>query len=368
MKLKNLLSLCLTFVAGLTLATKVNAAELSAQSLTLADPRPNIPTTYTFNFTHTSSSTIKKFTFDFCQDPSPISGVVCDDPITTGDLASATLNSVDADLGVVGDWGITVQDKVITVQKNSGTILINGATALSIQLGSIYNSLLTEDCDEDSITNENDTCYVYVKSYNDSAVLVDQGVVTYTIVQAVTVTAKVDPTFTFVVQLVTANATTNGITTTVASTATTLPFGSLTPGTPKYAAHALYVTTNTVSGYTVQATLTGTMTGIVGTNNIDPFVAPWSAPTTWTQPTGGTPNADTGWIGANTNDTDVTYWTGATAGLFGGISSTAVNVGEKSSSDNGTTPMLVTYAIGVNVYQPSDYYTGTLFYNALPRY
>lgn len=368
MKLKNLVLPCLVTVVGLAVVSKVQAAEMSAQSLALADPRPNVATTYTFAFTHTSASTVKRFTFDFCKDPSPVTGIVCDDPITTGSLASATLNSVDSDLGVIGDWGITVNDKVITMEKTTGTIAINAGTGLQIQLGAITNSLLTEDCDEDTVTAENDTCYVYVKSYNDSSVLVDSGVVTYTIVQAVTVTAKVDPTFTFVVSGIGANTTTNGITTTVASTSTTLPFGSLVPGSPRYAAHALYVTTNTVSGYTVSATLTTALTGIVNTNNIDPFVAPWSAATTWTQPTGSEPNVNTGWIGANTNDTDVTNWNGDMSSKFGGISSSAVNVGEKSSSDNGTTPMLVTYAVGVNVFQPSDFYTGTLFYNALPRY
>jgi hypothetical protein len=65
---------------------------------------------------------------------------------------------------------------------------------------------------------------------------------------------------------------------------------------------------------------------------------------------------------------NVTNWTTETAGKFGGITNTAVNVGEASASDNGTTPMLVTYAVGVNVFQPSDFYTGTLVYNALPRY
>lgn len=368
MKLKNLIVSSLMVAVGLALASKASANELSAQSLTLSDPRPNVASTYSFAFTHTSSSTIRKFTFDFCQDPSSDSGAtVCDDPITTGNMATPTLNSVSANLGVIGDWGVTVNSKVITVRQSTAAVTVNATTPLTLQLGGITNSLLTEDCDEDLNNAENDTCFVWIKSYNDSDVVVDTGVVTYTIVQEVQVTAKVDPTFTFVVAGIGANTATNGVTTSVASTSTTLPFGSLVPGTPKYAAHALYVTTNTGSGYSVTTTLTDDLTGIDTDNNIDPFPAAWSAPTTWTQPTGTVPNTNTGWIAANTNDTDVPNW-GSGSGLFGGLSASAITVGEKANSDNGTTPMLVTYALGVNVFQPSDYYTGILFYNALPRY
>jgi hypothetical protein len=363
MKIKNLVLACLVAVAGLVLASKAQAAEFSGQSLTLGDSRPNVSSSYAFVFTHTSAATIRKFTFDFCKVPSG-AGTTCGSPVTTGDVSAATRGTLDADLGTATNWGVTVSSKVITLYNNTAPIAIPALTGLAVQFTGLVNTTLEEACDAAAT----DTCYVWVKSYDDTNTIIDTGVVTYTIIEQVTVTAKVDPTFTFVVSGVGNNTVTNGITTSVTSTSTTLPFGSLQPGTPKYAAHALRVTTNTVSGYTITATLVTPMTGIVGSNNIDPYPAPWSAPTLWTQPTGGGPNVDTGWFAGNTNDADVTNWTTETAGKFGGISSTAVNVGEKNSSDNGVTPMLVTYAVGVNVFQPSDFYTGTLVYNALPRY
>lgn len=362
MKFNKILFSCLTFVAGFALVSRVDAAEFSGQSLTLTSSRPNVPSSYTFAFTHTSAATIRKFTFDFCKVAS--GATTCPSAITTGSVAGATRGTLDTDLGTATDWGVTVSSKVITLYNNSAPVVINAGTGLSVQFTSITNSLLTEACDAAA----SDTCYVWVKSYDDTDAIIDTGVVTYTIVEEVQVTAKVDPTFTFVVSPVGATTATNGVTTSVASTSTTLPFGSLQPGTPRYVAHALAVTTNTASGYTVTATMITPLTGILGVNNIDPYPSAWTSATAWTQPTGSTPNDNTGWFGGNTNDTDVVGWTGTTAGLFGGISSTAVNVSEKANSDNGATPTLVTYALGVNVYQPSDFYTGTLVYNALPRY
>src|SRR5262249_4614520 len=110
------------------------------------------------------------------------------------------------------------------------------------------------------------------------------------------------------------------------------------------------------------------MTGVYSANNIDPFIAPWGTPTTWTDPTGSTPNDNTGWVGANTTDTDVTGWSASPSQKFGTISATANIVMQKSSSDNGSAPVYVTYAIEANVFQPADTYTGTLIYNALPTY
>jgi hypothetical protein len=262
------------------------------------------------------------------------------------------------------DWGVTVAAKKITLYNNSAAMVINDGTVISVQLTGIDNTTLDEACDAAAT----DTCYVWVQSRADNDAILDRGVVTYTIVEEVLVTAKVDPTFTFVVSPIGSNTATNGVTTSVGSSATTLPFGSLQPGTPRYAAHNLYVTTNTVGGYTVSATMVTPLTGIVGTNNIDPYQSPWSAPTLWTQPTGGGANINTGWFGGNTNDADVPNWTSGTAGKFGGISDTAVTVMRATGSDNGTTPATVTYALGVNVFQPSDYYTGYLVYNALPNY
>lgn len=175
-----------------------------------------------------------------------------------------------------------------------------------------------------------------------------------------------NPSISFTVNAVPASTLTNGITTSVASTTTTLPFGSLLISTPKYVAHELSATTNAHFGYAVTMKLVNYLQGNYPGNNIDPFPANWSMPTTWTEPTGTTTNIDTGWIGANTSDTRVANWSSA-SGLFGGITSSAQTVMYSTSADSGS-DVYVTYALEVNDRQPADLYSGTITYTITPTY
>jgi hypothetical protein len=175
-----------------------------------------------------------------------------------------------------------------------------------------------------------------------------------------------NPSISFTVNAVPASTATNGITTSVASTTTTLPFGSLLISTPKYVAHQLSATTNAHFGYAVTMKLVNYLQGNYPGNNVDPFPANWSMPTTWTEPTGTTTNIDTGWIGANTSDTRVANWSSASA-LFGGITSSAQTVMYSTSADSGS-DVYVTYALEVNDRQPADLYSGTITYTITPTY
>lgn len=174
------------------------------------------------------------------------------------------------------------------------------------------------------------------------------------------------PAIAFAIQAVEASILTNGITTSVASTPTTLPFGNLTTGIPKYAAHKLTASTNASHGYTVSVKMVHYLQGDYPGNNIDPFIANWNQPTTWSQPTGTTPNVNTGWIGANTSDTRVANWDDAQA-LFGGITSSAQPVMHSPGIDAGS-DVYVTYALEVNNKQPADLYSGTITYTIIPTY
>jgi hypothetical protein len=80
---------------------------------------------------------------------------------------------------------------------------------------------------------------------------IDTGVSTfiYTTGQAVSLT--VDPALAFTIDLLGSSQVVNGVTTTVASTDGTIPFGTVTSGANSIAAHSLTVTTNAGAGYTV---------------------------------------------------------------------------------------------------------------------
>jgi hypothetical protein len=250
----------------------------------------------------------------------------------------------------------------------------SGNVQMVINLGSIKNHSV-DSCQPDwpsgSDDNSTDTCYVKLTSWttaDGSSGLIDEGIASYTVVANVTVSARVDPTFTFTVGADAASSLHNGITTSVATTYNTIPFSNLTAGTPKYAAHKLNVTTNTENGYNIYVRMATQMNGVYTNNNVDPFAktgVSWGNPLTWQEPTGTTPNDNTGWIGANTTDADITDFTTLE---FGPVGPSDQKVMTGSRSDNGTTAVYVTYAIEANVFQPADTYTGTLMYTATPTY
>lgn len=359
----------LFFVIFLAFATKpAEAAQILNAKLTLSDSRPAISATHTFIFTHQTSATLKQISFKYCTQPSALND------------ACGTINGLDTTTGTKGTvTGLTNGSWTLDASSVAGNPLLNNTgagesinanTVITVPMESILNHAI-DDCQAGGDTSS-DTCYVRIRSYTGLGTgLIDQGIVSYTVVAAVTVSARVDPSFTFIVESVDSATVHSDITTSTASTFSTLPFSNLTAGTPKYVAHSLRVTTNTQSGYTISMKMLESsgaiLRGNYTSNNIDPFIANWSTPTTWTEPTGTTPNDNTGWIGANTTDTDVSGW-GTPSQKFGTVSSTAYTVMQSNSSDNGATPVYVTYAIEANVFQPADTYSGTLQYNALPVY
>jgi hypothetical protein len=175
-----------------------------------------------------------------------------------------------------------------------------------------------------------------------------------------------DPSLSFTINGVQAGTVLNGITTSVATNYTDLPFGNLTFGIPRYAAHELYAATNATYGYAVTMRLVNYLQGLYPSNNIDPFIHPWHLPAVWTEPTGTIPNDNTGWIGANTTDTRLEGWSDA-AQKFGAVSQSPQIVMLSDQADSGTT-IHVTYALEVNILQPSDEYSGSVQYLITPRY
>jgi hypothetical protein len=216
------------------------------------------------------------------------------------------------------------------------------------------------------------TCYVRINTYTDTAgtAAADDAIVSMTVTRQVTVSARVDPVFTFTVtgtvgaaQVVNGTTLTNGITTTI----TTIPFGNLTVGQVKYASQNLNVTTNAVNGYFVSAKLQTNLIGQAYGHDIDPFAAPSADsthPQTWSSPTGVASGTNSGWIGVGTDDPNAA---GREANKFYPLNTTALILAKSTTSASSRNSNLV-YAIEVNAYQQSDNYTGILVYNATTTY
>lgn len=361
----------LLVLLGGFLAAKAQAAgTLTSMSVTLNNPTEDATNVYhTVTFKTDSTATTKYVNFQYCKTPSGS----CTPPanLTTSAATKGDLTN----FGDTANW--TLDATVDDVPKLGSTIngqSINADTQLTVEMRNITNNSIAgtaADCQNDGELSS-DTCYIRVTTIDNASVDIDLGTVSYTVVNAVTVTATVDPSFTFVVTGVNQGAVNNGITASVNSTYSTLPFGNLTVGVPRYAAHQLNVTTNTQNGYYIYMRMSAQMTGVYTSNNIDPFAGggtTWGAPVAWVEPTGTTPNDNTGWIGANTTDTDVTGWDSLPSGKFGPVNSNTTNaVMRQANSDNGSVPIYVTYAIESNVFQPADTYTGTILYTAVPTY
>jgi hypothetical protein len=341
-------------------AQPVQAAQLTGAKSSLSDSRPATSSTHTFSFTASTTATLREIRFVYATTAS--TGTTKPNGLTTTTGTLGTLVNLNA------GWSLDASsDGTLRVQHVGAGQSITSGTTISIPINSITNHAI-DDCQAGGDASS-DTCFVRITTYSDlGSTSVDTTIVTYTVVEAVTVTARVDPTFTFVVAAVGASTVNNAITTSAASTYSTLPFSNLTAGTPRYLAHKLNVTTNSNSGYSVTMKMLSQMAGTYSGNNIDPFASgsvSWSAPAAWAEPTGATANTNTGWIGANTTDTDISQFD---SGEFGPVESTANTVMSSTTSDNGNTSIYVTYAIEANVYQPADTYTGTVVYNALPTY
>jgi hypothetical protein len=345
-------------------AVQARAAQVQDYSVDITDTRPGVTSPYLFSFKVGSSQLdLRWINLRWCTTPSG----TCTQPGGVDFSGASKGTFTGTEISPAASWDLTMPAWGLRLENNvdgDGRVASPSATTpVTLAFSGIKNTAI-DDCQAGGDVSS-DTCFVRIEMVNSTSTIIDVGVSTYTIVQGVTVTARVDPLFTFVVAGVADSVVNNGITTSVTSTYSTLPFSNLTAGTPRYAAHSLTVTTNTQGGYAISHNMLAALTGVYGGNNIDPFIAPYGSPTTWTEPTGTTPSDNTGWLGFNTTDTDLAAYT---SGIFGPVDSTDRIVMQAASSDPGTTPIFISYGLEANVFQPADTYTGTLIYIALPVY
>jgi hypothetical protein len=170
---------------------------------------------------------------------------------------------------------------------------------------------------------------------------------------------------------VTSGGTVNGATTNITTTATTIPFGTLSSGSPKIGAHDLTVTTNALNGYTI--TVKGTTSPVLnsGGQNIDEFTGTNATPTTWSSPAGSSASVNTGFFGYTTNDATLGTGTAArftTSGpKWAGTTTSPLEVAYSASQVTAEVTR-VGWEAEVNALQPQGSYTGTVILVATPTY
>ena len=275
-------------------------------------------------------------------------------------LSGVNLGTVS---GIGGSWSLDASGA------SAGLLILNPdapqagstQTAVSFELNNVTNPQVG-DCIPNPPTLD-DTCWVNVSTFSDAgSSLVDTGSASYAVSEAPTFSLSIDP--------VASGTAVNGLTTTAASTSTAVPFGRIKVGSVAYVAQKLTVKTNAPGGYAIYAMLDAAISGSGGNDYLSAFGATdatWSAPKPWATPSGTTSNSNTGWIAANTTDSRLPSWSGA-SGKLGPISPVPQPVAYSSGPDRGGSTIYVTYALGVNVWQASDTYSGHILYRAVSNF
>lgn len=206
--------------------------------------------------------------------------------------------------------------------------------------------------------------------------MADQGETRVAIVENVTVSAAVETNFTFTISGVSASSTVNGdaVATAATTTATSVPFGTLSPGTPKTLAQDLSVTTNANNGFTVTVVANQTLTSGSGAD-IDVFIdgSGTSTPTAWTSPSGTPTDENTfGHWGLTSEDATLSGGdTFGTALYVGDFVNNAREVMYHTSSADGATQNIGATRVGFKVeittlQEAASDYQATLTYVATP--
>lgn len=262
---KQLISfIAIVFVSLYALTALVSAAQLTSGSLLLSDPRPSeTGVTYTFSAAgFTTATPIECVDFVFSINPDGSGG-------SAGTTTGASLSSSSA---LTTAWTVdATTNGTIRLEDSAGAVNPNASG--DVVFGGITNPAT------------DDTFYLNVTTYSDAgcSTVVDSSRAAYATKAGEPVTLTIDPTLAFTCTPVAASQSVNGVTTTVASTASGINFGnSVTPAANGISAHDLDVETNAPNGYTVSIRHSGAFSN--GTDDIDTWTGTNAAPTNFTAP------------------------------------------------------------------------------------
>jgi len=325
----------------------VNAASLTTGSLSLADARPTTASvTYTFQFSGVTLSTTKCLKVQFSD-------------TATGTNKPAGMTLTGAALSATSNYMPTPASWTATPNNATGTVQVAYTTGEIPASASSRTLVLT------GITNGSTAATTYFAQFstysnNDCATgPIDNATVAFIYVNGQAVSATVDPTLSFSIAGVASSQTVNGSTTTVTSTTSTIPLGTLSTGTNAIAAQDLTVGTNANSGYTVTIKYTGALTG--GSHAMTDFTGTNASPTTFSA-------AGTEAFGYTTNATALGTGTAGrfTSNKWAGFTTSPLEVAYSSSAASATTR--IGYQVGISSTTPSGAYSTTIVFVATPTY
>lgn len=340
---------------AVTVATVISATQV-AITTAAANAHSNSTAVYdkqtsTHTVTFTTRSTVATGSFDVI-----FSGATTNtgNPTSQFDFNSTTTTDVSV-------AGFTAGTKTLTAASGKWNVAfttsIASSTAITITIGSTNKMLNPTKSAADGTA---DTWTVQINE-NDSSNTIDTTSVKVATIESVSVTATIAPTLTFTIAGVASGASSAGQTTTAASTATTVPFGTLTAATPAYVSQTLTVSTNSDSGYAVTTYQDGALRKTNGTT-----ISSFS--TTAAEQNG---NNGFGFTLSNASGTTASFLyndSGATLKSSGfGTSGTPVSVMSNTAAAN-TDSLRVTYIVRVSSTQATGDYRNVVTYIATATY
>lgn len=333
--------------------TTAQAANLVELSNTLTDSAPSATAGHTIEFTVPTGSAIG-------------GDIDIEFPADFTDVGDAAGNVTTTGLGGGTSDSVTGQ-----------TLTISGGTASG-------GDVVTIEVAAGSITNPSSTGSYEITVTTDTGSGSDVGNTRVAIVDTVTVTATVETTFDFIISGTATGTAVDGTdSSTGSTTATEIPFGVLTAGTPEALAQNLSVTTNAANGFVVTVEKDQELLSATGAD-INTFIdaADTNTPTAWAAPSNDVnddqtwghwgvrsqdSNLDTDVSGGGNRDftTDDTYVAVQTATPVEVFAHTGPSDG--ITADIGSTT--VAYKIEVTALQEAaNDYTTTLTYIATPTF
>lgn len=330
------------------------AANLSAASLAIADPRPS---TLSTNYTFTASSVttgapgtikcIKESFTDTATGSTVPTGMSTNGGGVTFDTAGSNYVPTPA------SWTLAKPSNGVLQLTNAAGEIPASASARKISINGITNSSIADT-----------KFYLKFQTFNNTDCVsnpVDTATVLFILTNGSTLSLTVDPTLTFTVNAVSAGQTCNGATATAASTATTIPFGNVTSASNAVVCQDLSASTNATNGYTIYTRYTAAPTNPLS-QTIASHTGTNAAPTAFSA-------AGTEAYGYTTND--FTLGTG-TAGrfnsnLWAAMTTTNAEVAYEPVGVN-TTTYRVGHEVGVSLTTHPGTYTTTVIYTCTPVY
>ena len=322
-------------------AALVSAADITAGSIELGDPRTSETSTYTLTGSSFSGTTIRCIEVAL-NDQADGGGSIPNNITTT----SSTLDS--STLITAGSWSVD--------NGSNGTLAITNAAgeAPSASGNVVWGGVTNGDTDQ--------TYYALVTTYTDASCTggneVDDTVLAFAYKDGTLVSLTLEPTLTFVCNAVTQPDTVNGAALTVDSTATGIDHGtSVTSSQNGISAHDLAVTTNASGGYNVYIRHTAQLTN-ESSDTIANHTGTNAAPSTF-------PAAGNEAWGYTTEDADLSQFG---ANEWAGFTTSNELVMTNAAATAGTDTVRVGHQVGIANSTPAGTYDTTMIYTIVATY